>query len=66
MTLVTIPVTDIREGDILPGPHGWTAAQDAEERGTVCECIVWSTADGGSMRRVWEDPTHTLEVERPG
>lgn len=61
---LTIPVRRLRKGDVLPGPAGWTAGADAEVHGGVCELMVWFTSDGGNGRRVWDDPDHTLTIER--
>lgn len=65
-TTITVAVTELREGDVLPGPGGWTAAANAVMDGHACRLLVWHADDGGSAWRVWDDPTHTLTIEREG
>jgi hypothetical protein len=63
--LTTVPVTDLRAGDVFPGEIGFTVLTDAVRRadGSTEVTVEW-TWDGTRNSRVWDDPTHTLQVDR--
>jgi hypothetical protein len=63
--LITVPVTDLRAGDVFPGEVGYTILTDAERRadGSI-EVQVQFTWDGTRNSRVWEDTTHLVQIDR--
>lgn len=67
---VLIHTTEIKHGDrfVADGVHYWTATEDArvqDDEAAVVVVVAVRFRDGGTGQRVWDDPTVTIEVERP-
>lgn len=62
--ITTVPVRGLQYGDVLPGPHGWTAIADSTEQDGSVLLPVTYTVDGCGGLRVWDDPDHLLTIER--
>jgi hypothetical protein len=63
--LVTIPVSEIREGDelIANGITYWTAVRNANRSGGKIHLDV-QYVDGGTGTRVWDNPFDEVTVTR--
>jgi hypothetical protein len=60
--LITIKVSEIKEGDVFPGY--WTAMEDASNlHDHYASCMV-QYRDGGFGTREWNDPNIEIAVER--
>lgn len=66
LPLTRIQVMEIKQGDIFPGPSGWTALSDAQNLHDEYCSVQVQFRDGGIEIREWQNPLHEIEVERPG
>jgi hypothetical protein len=64
---MNVQVADIRQGDrfVHDGRVHWTALGDAIlVRPDLVICRVQHEPDGGIGEREWDNPSHTLTIER--
>jgi hypothetical protein len=64
MSIITVPVRELRAGDKFGTDTGWTAEADAKTDSTGTVVKVEHYPDGALGFRQWDNPDQELTVER--